>query len=154
MRKIFIMLMLVSNAIAVESSLTDIEKKKQIIEQFLKQEKIEKQITKKVSLKEDNGQISEDIKVQINPVLLEKDLKKSLDKGKVETQMVKPPPVPIIIPPKVVRVLIYPYIDSRGNFHGPNYVFTEVKKSRWVVGDYLPTADSYFSSNRFTVLER
>jgi len=94
-----------------------------------------------------------EVLVKVDSDFLERSLKRTLDKRKVETSMVPSPPVPIIVPAKVIRVLIYPYIDSDGNFHGPSYLYTEIEKSRWVVGDFNDPGDGVYERS-FTILEK
>lgn len=42
-------------------------------------------------------------------------------------------PVPLIVEPKVLRVLITPWEDARGDLHAGGYVFTEIESRRWSI---------------------
>lgn len=41
----------------------------------------------------------------------------------------------VLEPAKVMRVYISPYEDAKGNLHMPGYMFVEVQKRRWSVGE-------------------
>ncbi len=139
------------------SSLEKKEYKKNIeyIKDYVKNSEKEKVVNKKKIEKYDRalGSKSSEVLVKVDADKLERDLKKHLDKRELETSMVSLPPTPVIVPAKVIRILIYPYIDNNGNFHGPNYIYTEIRKSRWVVGDFnSPSSGEY--GKGFTILER
>jgi len=130
-----------------------IQENEKLIKSFVEEENNQgKYSTEKIVRKKaKNGKVVDEVFVQVNTSTLEEDLKRNLNKKDVEVKMVKEPPLPIIVPPKVVRILIFPYIDSKGNFHSSGYVFTEIEKSRWVVGDFNSPAGAY---NSFTILEK
>jgi conjugal transfer pilus assembly protein TraV len=40
-------------------------------------------------------------------------------------------PLPLRVPPRVLRVLITPWEDANGDLHAGGYVFTEIESRRW-----------------------
>ncbi|HOL44404.1 MAG TPA: type IV conjugative transfer system lipoprotein TraV [Methanothrix sp.] len=46
-------------------------------------------------------------------------------------------PMPLRLPPRVVRIWIAPWEDSDGDLHQPEYIFTEIsnKHGRWIFGE-------------------
>ena len=46
------------------------------------------------------------------------------------------PATPIHTSPKIMRVLILPWVDKSGVFHGAHYVFMQVDSGKWVLGTY------------------
>lgn len=38
------------------------------------------------------------------------------------------------VPPKVMRIWIAPWEDSRGDLHAPGYLYTEIEPRRWSLG--------------------
>jgi len=50
--------------------------------------------------------------------------------------LMEKPITPVIIPPKVMRVLILPYPD-RSLLYMPRYVYMMINEPEWVMGNYL-----------------
>lgn len=46
-------------------------------------------------------------------------------------------PTPLRVPPTIVRVLILPYVDEKGNLNAQRYVFFKADEGKWILGDYL-----------------
>lgn len=46
-------------------------------------------------------------------------------------------PMPVREPPQVMRIWVAPYNDENDDLVYPSYVFTEVKKRRWTVGEQV-----------------
>ena len=61
------------------------------------------------------------------------------EKEKKETalELLRTPPVPLKIPDKVLRVLVLPWVDEKGDLHAQQYVFVVVEDGEWIIGDYL-----------------
>lgn len=51
--------------------------------------------------------------------------------------LLKKPPVPVIKPPTVMRVLFLPYEGDSRDLFMPRYVYLMVDDARWVLGGYL-----------------
>lgn len=47
---------------------------------------------------------------------------------------------PLLTPAKVLRVWIAPWEDGRGNLHMAGYVFSEISKRKWKVGNTAPAS--------------
>lgn len=64
---------------------------------------------------------------------------KSSDNRQLETELklILPSVEPVWIPPVIVKVLILPFVDRDNVLHGGQYVFAELKKGRWLFGNYL-----------------
>jgi len=58
------------------------------------------------------------------------------EEEKLIKELVKKPPVPLKLPDKILRVLILPWVDREGNFHGHEYVFIKVEEGKWIIGNY------------------
>jgi len=115
----------------------EVQQSKKVLYEYVSKKELGKNISTDTSVKVKEGKTEKVAKsVTINSVdLLEKDLQK-INKKEVERRMVDDPPVPITVPPKVIRVLILPYIDKKGNLHSDSYVFVEIRKARWLIGEY------------------
>ena len=50
--------------------------------------------------------------------------------------LLESPVTPVIIPPKVIRVLIFPYPDKKF-LYMPRYVYMMADEPEWVIGNYL-----------------
>lgn len=50
--------------------------------------------------------------------------------------LLEAPVTPVIIPPKVMRVLIFPYPDKTLLFM-PRYIYMMIDEPEWVIGNYL-----------------
>lgn len=50
--------------------------------------------------------------------------------------LLEAPVTPVIIPPKVMRVLIFPYLDKTLLFM-PRYIYMMIDEPEWVIGNYL-----------------
>lgn len=50
--------------------------------------------------------------------------------------LIKEPVTPVVVPPKIIRVLIFPYPEKKFLFM-PRYVYAMVDGPEWVVGNYL-----------------
>lgn len=49
--------------------------------------------------------------------------------------------MPIRVQPEIMRLWISPWIDMEGDLHDAGYVYVEVDKSRWALGDNLERID-------------
>lgn len=47
-------------------------------------------------------------------------------------------PIPIRTPAQVMRVWFAPWVDAQGSLHTQQYVFTEIEKRRWFMGQTPP----------------
>lgn len=52
------------------------------------------------------------------------------------SSLLEAPVTPVLIPPKVIRVLIFPYPD-RKFLYMPRYVYMMTDEPEWVIGNYL-----------------
>ncbi len=52
------------------------------------------------------------------------------------SNLLESPVTPVIIPPKVIRVLIFPYPDKKF-LYMPRYVYMMTDEPEWVIGNYL-----------------
>lgn len=52
------------------------------------------------------------------------------------SNLLEAPVTPVIIPPKVLRVLIFPYPDKKF-LYMPRYVYMMTDEPEWVIGNYL-----------------
>ncbi|MBI5328317.1 MAG: type IV conjugative transfer system lipoprotein TraV [Deltaproteobacteria bacterium] len=52
------------------------------------------------------------------------------------TNLIDNPVTPVVIPPKALRVLIFPYA-SKSELYMPRYIYILIDDPKWVVGDYL-----------------
>lgn len=53
------------------------------------------------------------------------------------TELLRTEPTPLRVPDTVVRVLILPYVDEKGNLISQKYVFFRAEEGRWILGEYL-----------------
>lgn len=53
-------------------------------------------------------------------------------------------PVPIVMPPQVMRIWFAPWQDKASDLHWPEYVFTEIESRKWVVGGKVEQPDFNF----------
>jgi len=54
------------------------------------------------------------------------------------TKLLKEPQTPVIVPPKIVRVLILPYQNSEGkNLYSARYVYVIVEEPKWILQNIL-----------------
>lgn len=51
-------------------------------------------------------------------------------------RLIDKPVTPVVIPPKVMRILVLPYPD-KSLLYMPRYIYIMTDKPRWVLGDYL-----------------
>ena len=58
------------------------------------------------------------------------------ERAKKLAELLSMPATPIHTPPKIMRVLILPWVDKNGVFHGSHYVFMQVDSGKWVLGTY------------------
>ncbi|MBI3754640.1 MAG: TraV family lipoprotein, partial [Deltaproteobacteria bacterium] len=56
------------------------------------------------------------------------------------TDLIKNPVTPVVVPPKALRVLMFPYAN-KSELYMPRYIYILVDDPRWVVGDYLIDKD-------------
>ncbi len=45
-------------------------------------------------------------------------------------------PEPIREAPRVMRIWVHPYEDSKGDLHMPGFIFTEIEPRRWAITDF------------------
>jgi len=50
--------------------------------------------------------------------------------------LINAPVTPLLVPPKVMRVLVLPYPD-KSVLYMPRYIYIMTDKPRWIIGDYL-----------------
>ena len=78
--------------------------------------------------------------VGINPLVKgqEVNMKKHVDEARFErlAQLLREPRTPIIVPPRILRVLILPY-KGNGDLFMARYAYLQVESPRWV----LPTIE-------------
>lgn len=53
------------------------------------------------------------------------------------TKLLKQPVTPVVVPPKVMRILFMPFESEEGILNMPEYAFIMLDKPKWVMGDYL-----------------
>jgi len=51
-------------------------------------------------------------------------------------RLIDAPVTPLMLPPKVMRILVLPYPD-KSVLYMPRYIYIMTDKPRWVIGDYL-----------------
>jgi len=56
------------------------------------------------------------------------------EKALKTAELLRSPSAPLRTPPKVMRVLILPWVDKDGVFHEAHYAFVEVEDGRWILG--------------------
>lgn len=115
----------------------EVKESKKVLYEYVSKKEFGKNVSADASVEVKEGRPEKVTKsITVKSIdLLEKDLQK-VNKREVERRIVEDPPVPITVPPKVVRILILPYIDRKGNLHSDSYVFVEIKKARWLIGEY------------------
>ena len=59
------------------------------------------------------------------------------EKKKTTLELLRTPPAPLKLPDRVLRVLVLPWVDERGDLHAQQYVFVVVEDGEWIIGDYL-----------------
>jgi len=59
------------------------------------------------------------------------------EQAKTIAGLLKKPPTPLKTPPKIMRILILPWVDKSGVLHSQEYVYVEVDKGKWILGEYL-----------------
>ena len=75
------------------------------------------------------------------------------EKAKKLAEMLSLPATPLHTPPKIMRVLILPWVDKNGVFHGAHYVYMQVDSGQWILGSYtLQNLEG--ASKTLTPLER
>lgn len=45
-------------------------------------------------------------------------------------------PEPVREAPRVMRIWVHPYEDSKGDLHMPGFIFTEIEPRRWAITDF------------------
>jgi len=58
------------------------------------------------------------------------------ERAKKLAELLSMPATPIHTPPKIMRVLILPWVDKNGVFHGSHYIFMQVDSGKWILGTY------------------
>ena len=53
------------------------------------------------------------------------------------TGLLKEPVAPLVVPPKVMRVLLLPYKGESGELFMPRYIYFMADDPRWIMGGYL-----------------
>jgi len=54
------------------------------------------------------------------------------------TKLLREPQTPVVVPPKIVRVLILPYQNSEGkNLYSARYVYVIVEEPKWILQNIL-----------------
>ena len=56
------------------------------------------------------------------------------EKKKLVLELIKAPPVPLKIPDKVLRILVLPWVDEKGDLHAQQYIFVVVEDGEWMIG--------------------
>ncbi len=56
--------------------------------------------------------------------------------GKI-LELLKTTPTPLRVPDTVVRVLVLPHVDEKGNLVSQKYIFFRAEEGKWILGDYL-----------------
>lgn len=56
------------------------------------------------------------------------------EKKRLILELIKSPPVPLKIPDKVLRILVLPWVDERGDLHAQQYIFVVVEDGEWIIG--------------------
>jgi len=51
-------------------------------------------------------------------------------------QLLRQEPTPLKVPDTVIRVLILPYVDEKGNLVSQKYIFFR-EEGKWILGEYL-----------------
>jgi len=59
------------------------------------------------------------------------------EQAKTIAGLLKKPLIPLKIPPKIMRILILPWVDENGVLHSQEYIYVEVDKGKWILGNYL-----------------
>lgn len=52
------------------------------------------------------------------------------------SKLIESPITPVILPPKVIRILVFPYPD-RSVLYMPRYIYMMTDGPEWVIGNYL-----------------
>lgn len=52
-------------------------------------------------------------------------------------QLLRQEPTPLKVPDTVIRVLILPYVDEKGNLVSQKYIFFRAEEGKWILGEYL-----------------
>ena len=60
-----------------------------------------------------------------------------VDREKKLAQVLSLSPTPMKAPDTIIRVLIWPYVDSEGRLYTAHYAFLRVDEGRWILGNYL-----------------
>ncbi|MFN3263484.1 MAG: TraV family lipoprotein [Aquificaceae bacterium] len=53
------------------------------------------------------------------------------------TKLLRETPTPLRVPDTIVRVLVLPYVDEKGNLNAQKYIFFRAEEGRWILGEYL-----------------
>ena len=60
-----------------------------------------------------------------------------IEREKKLAQVMSISPTPMKAPDTILRVLIWPYVDSKGRLYTAHYAFLKVDEGRWILGNYL-----------------
>jgi len=84
----------------------------------------------KVDAKNKGADTGSKVAVEETSMDYRKNLQRELSK------LLRAPVTPVIMPPKVIRILILPYPD-RSVLYMPRYIYMMTDKPEWVIGNYL-----------------
>lgn len=87
------------------------------------------------SKKKEEEKVLKDIKQEDKQVKQESIYEKDLQKKMLS--LLRQEPTPLKVPDKIIRVLVLPYVDDKGNLVSQKYVFFKAEEGKWILGDYL-----------------
>lgn len=79
------------------------------------------------------GRTAKDEEKEVPPVSLKEEAKASQYQA-ISSMLTEPRP-PMVVPPKVIKVLILPYQGSKGELFMSRYVYLQMEKSSWILTD-------------------
>jgi hypothetical protein len=50
--------------------------------------------------------------------------------------------MPIVRPPKIVRIWIAPWVDGNEDLNMDTYIYTEIRGKKWLLGEKIPESSS------------
>lgn len=50
--------------------------------------------------------------------------------------------MPILRPPKIVRIWIAPWVDGNDDLNMDTYIYTEIREKKWILGEDIPSNTS------------
>ena len=83
--------------------------------------------------KQNFGRTAKDEEKEVPPVSLKEEAKASQYQA-ISSMLTEPRP-PMVVPPKVIKVLILPYQGSKGELFMSRYVYLQMEKSSWILTD-------------------